>query len=56
MYPVWIALQVILPARTRAESLALNAAIAWIKNRRRVTSIDDLVATVWDAKPHPAVA
>ncbi len=44
------------PARARAESLALNAVIAWIKNRRQVTSIDDLVAMVWDAKPHPAVA
>jgi len=44
------------PARARVESLALNAAIAWIKNRRQVTSIDDLVAMVWDAKPHPAVA
>jgi len=43
-------------ARARAESLALNAAIAWIKNRRQVTSIDDLVTIVWEAKPYPAVA
>ena len=43
-------------ARAHAESLALNAAIAWIKHRRQVTSIVDLVAMVWDAKTHPAVS
>jgi 5-methylthioribose kinase len=44
------------PARARAESLALNAVMTWIKNRRQVTSIDDLVTMVRDAKPHPAVS
>jgi 5-methylthioribose kinase len=42
-------------ARARAESLALNAVIAWIKNRRRVTTIDDLVIMVRAAKPHSRV-
>jgi 5-methylthioribose kinase len=42
--------------RARAESLALNASISWIKNRREVVSIDDLVELVRQARPHPAVA
>ncbi len=41
--------------RARAESLALNAAIAWIKRRREVISIENLVAMVREAKPHPSV-
>lgn len=41
--------------RARAESLALNAAQAWIMNRGQVTSPADLVTMVTEARPHPAV-
>lgn len=41
--------------RARSESIALNAAIAWIKNRHQITSIEDLAAMVREAKSHPAI-
>jgi 5-methylthioribose kinase len=44
------------PVRARAESLALNAAAAWIKNRRQMTRIEDLVEIVREARPHPEVS
>jgi len=37
--------------RAKAESLALNVALAWVRNRRTVTSIDDLVDMVASAEP-----
>ncbi len=37
--------------RARAESLGLNIALAWVRNRRSVEKIDDLVEMVTEAKP-----
>jgi 5-methylthioribose kinase len=37
--------------RATAESLALNAAVNWLKNRHTVTSIEDLAQMVADARP-----
>src|SRR5690606_143335 len=38
-------------ARALCESLALNIGQAWVMNRSRVGSIDDLIAMVEDARP-----
>jgi 5-methylthioribose kinase len=43
------------PARARCESLALNAAVDWIKNRRQVTCIEDLTDMLRTAQAHPEV-
>ena len=37
--------------RARAESLGLNIALAWVRNRRSVEKIEDLVEMVTEAKP-----
>ncbi len=37
--------------RARAESLGLNIALAWVRNRRAGEKIDDLVEMVTEAKP-----
>lgn len=41
--------------RAVAESIALNAAQAWMLNRNSITSIKELVEMVRTAKPHPQV-
>ena len=42
-------------SRAIAESIALNAAQAWMLNRHDITSIKELIAMVRAAKPHPKV-
>ncbi len=42
-------------SRAVAESIALNAAQAWMLNRHDITSINELIAMVRAAKPHPKV-
>jgi 5-methylthioribose kinase len=42
-------------SRAVAESIALNAAEAWMLNRHTISSIDELVEMVRNAKPHPEV-
>jgi 5-methylthioribose kinase len=41
--------------RAVAQSLALNAAQAWVMNRDSISSIQDMIEMVKTAKPSPAV-
>jgi 5-methylthioribose kinase len=43
-------------ARAIAESLALEVARSWLMNRGSISSIQDLVEMILEAKPHPKVS